>query len=463
LARDLHQGARVAETLLMDVRQLRIPNQSAPPEQVSTPPPPAETSSALAAVLAQELVTPVFQPIVDLSSGNVVAYEALARGPQGSPLATPDALFAAARSAGLVAELDWLCRVRALEAAQVGLQAPLSAFINVEPEVAGAPVPIHLRKRLDGLGAGLRVVVEFTERALVAEPALLLAAAEWVRDRGWGIALDDVGADSHSLALMPFLRPDVIKLDLSLVQQRPDLEAAKIMSAVSAYAERTGCEVLAEGIETSAHIDLARALGARLGQGWHLGRPGPLPVPTGSPQVATRPARSIGRIERVPLGTVGRESAYDIAAEQRTPLRSSKPLLVEISKLLEEQALAIGDTAVILGAFEEERYLTSRTRRRYAELGRTLAFTGVLGAGMSTAPVPGVRGAHLVDGDPILREWHCVVVSPHFSAALVARDLGDTGPDEMRRFDYVLTHDRELVSRIAVGLMTRMMPTRRQR
>ncbi len=60
------------------------------------------------------------------------------------------------------------------------------------------------------------------------------------RPGGWGVALDDVGADSMSLAFMPLLRPDVVKLDLRLVQERPGAAVAEIMNAVNAYAERTG-------------------------------------------------------------------------------------------------------------------------------------------------------------------------------------------------------------------------------
>ncbi len=104
-------------------------------------------------------------------------------------------------------------------------------------------------------GRRLNVVVEVTERSLVSAPAELLAALSVVRDLGWGVALDDVGADVMSLALMPFVQPDVIKLDLRLIQQQPDREIAAIVGAVDAQAERTCALVLAEGIETNEHLD----------------------------------------------------------------------------------------------------------------------------------------------------------------------------------------------------------------
>ena len=79
-----------------------------------------------------------------------------------------------------------------------------------------------------------------------------------------------MGADTRSLALMPVLRPDVIKLDLRLVQEHPTPEIAAIAGAVGAQAERSGAVVLAEGIETAEQAHYARALGATLGQGYFL-------------------------------------------------------------------------------------------------------------------------------------------------------------------------------------------------
>src|SRR5204863_201334 len=83
---------------------------------------------------------------------------------------------------------------------------------------------------------------------------------------GWSVALDDVGANSDSLTLMPFLHPEFVKLDLRLVQQRRDADVATIMTTVTAYAEQSGAHVLAEGIETEVHEYTARSFGATLGQ-----------------------------------------------------------------------------------------------------------------------------------------------------------------------------------------------------
>ena len=131
----------------------------------------------------------------------------------------PTALFGEAARAGLVGELDRLCRDRAIEGALSGsLVPPLSLFMNIEPSTLRSSDP--LLTHLPEIGAGrLRVIAEFTERALASRPAEAVAAVQWLRRRGCGIALDDVGTDPRSLALLPFLSPDVVKLDMSLVQQ----------------------------------------------------------------------------------------------------------------------------------------------------------------------------------------------------------------------------------------------------
>ncbi|RBY81009.1 diguanylate cyclase domain-containing protein [Blastococcus sp. TF02A-26] len=409
-------------------------------------------AAALDAVLATTAIRSVFQPIVEIDTGRVVAYEALARGPQG-PLERPDALFAAARAAGRLAELDEACRSAALRGALAqGLTAPLTLFVNVEPEVLDrAPVETLLGLAHAAPG-GLRVVLEITERALATRPAELLRTVERVRSVGWGVAVDDVGAEPMSLAFMPLLRPDVVKLDLRLVQERPGPEVAEIMNAVNAYAERTGAVVLAEGIEDVHHLAMARGLGATLGQGWHFGRPGPGPVSGRETAVLTLPVSG--------NSAVADETVSPFAClPEGTPLRQApKALLIELSKQLEREAMRMGQTCVVAATFQEARHFTPSTTQRYRDLVERTAFVCALGEGLPEEPLPGLRGATLADGDAVRGEWDLAVLSPHFSAALLARDLGDDGPDAERRFEYALTYERDTVVRAASSLLARVAP-----
>ncbi|HET9125103.1 MAG TPA: diguanylate cyclase, partial [Solirubrobacteraceae bacterium] len=165
----------------------------------------------LRAILAAETIVPVFQPIVSLQTGEIVGYEALARGPQGSALERPDRLFATAEAAGLVTELDWLCRARAVEAAlAAGLGQEVYLFLNCEPAAIGTDCPERYREVWARAQQELELVLEITERAVTSRPAELSRVVAEHRAAGRGIALDDLGADVRSLALLPFIEPDVI-------------------------------------------------------------------------------------------------------------------------------------------------------------------------------------------------------------------------------------------------------------
>lgn len=415
--------------------------------------PAAEPSadSALDGLIRAGGIRSLYQPVVELDSGRVVGYEALARGPQGSRLEAPNDLFATARAAGRVVDLDWACRRAALQGAlDGGLGAPHTLFVNVEPEALGQGAPPALMELYESTRTELRVVVEITERALATQPAELLKAVGRIRERGWGIALDDVGANRHSLALMPFLRPDVVKLDLRLIQGRPSTEIAEIVNAVNAEVERTGGMVLAEGIEHEEHLTTALAMGATLGQGWRFGRPAPLAaaLPAGGPEL--------------PLLDTARErpgtTPVQVTERFRKLRIATKRHLVSVSRHLEDQAGSLGEAAVLLSGFQTHSRFTPATRRRYRELAKRAAFVGAFGLSMGEHPEPGVRGAAIDRDDPLVNEWDVAVVAPHFAALLAARDLGDDGPDLDRRFEFVVTYDRDLVVEAASSLMARISP-----
>ena len=400
-------------------------------------------------ILDEGLVRAVYQPVVDLDTSDVVGFEALARGPEGSALERPDRLFDAAREAGLVAELEWACRAAAVRGALAGgLRPPLRLFLNVEPSHIAMPVPDDLRDLFVRATQELAIVVELTERALSDRPCDVLAAIERVRAIGWAVALDDVGADRRSLALMPLLEPDIVKLDMDVVQRPRSPGRAALVHAVNAQAERSGAMVVAEGIESAEHVEVARALGARYGQGWRFGRPAPLPaLVVGKSIPSSNPARRAGG---------ARETPYAVLRGRHEPRRGTKPLLLAISRDLESHLDARDDAAVLLATFQDERHFTPATSARYARLARTAAFVGALGAEMPTAPAPGVRGASLADSEALRGEWNVIVLDAHFAAAFSALDLGDCGADDERRFDFCMTYDRELVIDAARALMARI-------
>ena len=408
---------------------------------------------AVGDVLREGGLTPHFQPLVDLEGGHVVGYEALIRGPRGSTLERPDALFRAAHHEDRVTELDCHCRIAAFRAAETaGLGAGSTLFVNLEPAAVGRRAPAGLHEAALAGPPGARVVIEITERSLTSDPAGLLRAVTELREQGFGIAIDDVGADDRSLALMPFLRPDVIKLDLKLVRDRPSVKMA-ILNAVGAQVERTGAQVVAEGVETEDQIDVAHSLGATLAQGYLFGRPAPLPA---CPPAPEQPLPMLGRSAHPASRT-----PFEVLQSGRRLRRGTKGLLRSISRAMEIEAEALGASAVALATFQYARHYTPPVQHTYGTLGRRMAFVGVLGAGLSAFPTPGVRGGHIADGDPLLQEWDVAVIGPHFAASLAARDLGDTGPEDERRFDFVVSHNRDLATEAARSLMSRIAPSER--
>jgi EAL domain-containing protein (putative c-di-GMP-specific phosphodiesterase class I) len=391
-----------------------------------------------------------YQPIVELESKRVVGYEALARAPSGSSLESPQSLFAAAAAAGVTEPFDRACREVAVQGAlEAGLGHCELLFVNVEPTALSTGGVLD--RLSDGELEQLSVVVELTERDLAARPSDVLAAVHWLRQRSCRIALDDVGVDRRSLALMPFLSPDVIKLDIQLTKdEMPEPEAARLLNAVSAEAERSGAILLAEGIEDERDMRRAIALGATLGQGWHFGRPGPIErVPNAD---LAPPPLSPRHPAETPTQT-----PFELIAASRDLRRGDKRLLLGLSRQLEREALALSGEAVVISTFQNARFFTPSTRVLYERLSESAALVGALGVGLDTQPGTGVRGASIPLDDPLRGEWDVLVVGPHFASAFVARDLGDGG-DFKRRFDYFVTHDRELVLAAARSLLPRILP-----
>jgi EAL domain-containing protein (putative c-di-GMP-specific phosphodiesterase class I) len=404
-------------------------------------------------MLDERAVQPVFQPLVDLDDRHVLGYEALARGPAGSALESPAALFGAAWRAGRVAELDWACRAAAFtEAVRGDLVPPLTLFVNVELVSLGVACPDDLRPAIELGKDRLRVVVEVTERAVAGDPARLLATVAQARQAGWGVALDDVGAAPASLAVLPFIRPDVIKLDMRLLQGRTTAEAAHIVNTVRAQAERTDAVVIAEGIETIKHAREAVAAGATAGQGFLFGHPAPLP------SIMPPPG------EAIPLREAAAEAAaatpWEVVAAAREPRLAGEDLVAEMCVRLEHQGLDAAEPNLLLACFQDADEFTPATQSRYEFLATRAVFTGALGHGMPVAPVAGVRGADLAADDPLRDERVLIVIGPRFAAALVARDLGDGGRGDQRRYGVAVTHDRDLVIRAAEPLLRRLVPER---
>jgi EAL domain-containing protein (putative c-di-GMP-specific phosphodiesterase class I)/DNA-binding NarL/FixJ family response regulator len=213
-------------------------------------------------------VTSALQPIFDLERLEPVGYEALARFPNHSSRQVPD-WFADAATVGLRAELE-LTAVATGMGSIADLPAETFLSVNASPEVLGERT---LGEMLAAAPAR-RLVLEVTEHSEVADYEALVASLHALRSAGCRIAVDDAGAGYASLRHILRLRPDYIKLDMTLTRDiDTDADRRALASSLLTFAREVSATVIAEGIETAAELETLRGLGATLGQGYYLARP----------------------------------------------------------------------------------------------------------------------------------------------------------------------------------------------
>jgi len=230
-------------------------------------------------LVLSEDVTILYEPIVNLTTREVLGYEALVRGPHQSELYTPGALFQLAEQTGLVFELDCLCRRAALRGAR-GIPPGQMLFLNVLPTAIHDPSfrGDALRQNLDGLRLRPQdVVLEISERESIDNLDIFRETRDYYRDIGFKIALDDIGVAYGSLQSVMELSPDFIKVDLSLVRSIDTEEPRQeLLRALHSVAGKMQSQVIAEGIETSEELATLQGLGIPYGQGFLIGRAAPL-------------------------------------------------------------------------------------------------------------------------------------------------------------------------------------------
>jgi PAS domain S-box-containing protein len=214
-------------------------------------------------------VYPVFQPIIDVADGSLAGVEALSRFTgQDRPV---DLWFADAARAGLLLDLEMLAIQQSLTALDLfGVETYVA--INVSPSTARS---LELAALLDGLPLD-RIVLEVTEHAAVESYGPLVAALEPYRAQGLRIAIDDVGTGFAGMGHLVHLRPDIIKVDRSLIEKLDtDAAHAAAVGAIVGMANHVGARLIAEGIERPETLMAVRDMGFSHAQGFLLARPAP--------------------------------------------------------------------------------------------------------------------------------------------------------------------------------------------
>lgn len=229
-------------------------------------------------LIVQRQLRTVFQPIVEMGEGgstSIQAYEALIRGPEGSDLNNPAMLFELARQLDLIHELDRACCHTNLSSAS-SLPPPTLLFANVLPNLLNdSEFRGWLVEKAQANFQG-RLVLEINEGVAIRNHEMLSRGVEELRQGGVRIAVDDLGSGYANLDYVERLKPDFLKLDLSLVRgvDQNGVKQAMISSLVE-VGRATGATVIAEGIETEKERDALRKLGVCWGQGFFFARPSP--------------------------------------------------------------------------------------------------------------------------------------------------------------------------------------------
>lgn len=227
---------------------------------------------------ALESMWMAFQPIVRASDRSVFGYEALLRTEEPT-LIRPDLVVDAAERLSSLPRLGR--KVRALAAAAMSAAAPDAVlFINLHPLDLADEELFDERSPLSRLAR--RVVLEVTERAAIEEVDSVERRVHQLREQGFRVAVDDLGAGYAGLSSFALLEPEIVKLDVSLlrdIDQSPVKQ--KLVASMTTLCKDMGFLVVAEGIETPAERDCVVSLGCDLLQGFLFARPG-RPFPTAS-------------------------------------------------------------------------------------------------------------------------------------------------------------------------------------
>lgn len=236
-------------------------------------------------ILETESLYPHFQPIVDMKRNEVIGHEALIRGPAGSVMASPGALFQTAIENNLLHTLELLCR-RCSLAKFAELKPGGKLFLNISASLLGTPEHTEgfTAELLQELGISIEdIVIELSEQHPFDQHGLSHGAVEYYRNMGFQVAVDDLGTGYSGLKLWSELNPEYVKIDRHFVS-KIDSDAVKREFVRSIYniSNAMGCKVIAEGIERQEEAKTLMELGIAIGQGFYLGYPSPDPQPSWS-------------------------------------------------------------------------------------------------------------------------------------------------------------------------------------
>jgi EAL domain-containing protein (putative c-di-GMP-specific phosphodiesterase class I) len=364
-------------------------------------------------IVRRREVVAEFQPVLDIGRNQIVGFEALSRGPVG-PLRRPDKLFAAATAAGLVGQLDWVCRATAFRGMlERGLPPAVSLFVNVEPDSLIEPCPDDLLETIWQATARLRVFIDITGRALSRYPAEVLETVRRARAAGWGVAVGDVEFSASGLALLPTLEPDVLKMNHHALTMGAG-NASAALSAVLSETEHTGAALLLERIEDEDASQVGRSIGATYQIGMFLGRPGPLPAELPLPH-APVPLRQVKHSTP--------DTPWDVLAAQGAHIAAGvrQEDMAYVLRAFASEAASAALPPVIASILPDGMSMQPEDALLYRMLLQRCPLVLIAGRDVHSLNDWHARAADLPPTHPLLEQFCFAALSPTLSLVLVAR------------------------------------------
>lgn len=229
-------------------------------------------------ILEKQRIKPVFQPIVNLKTGETIGYEALSRIVKPEEIANTEELFHLAGVYGKVWELEQICRGKILEKYHSNKKSnDNKLFINVNPMV------IHDREFRSGFTSSYlkqyelnqnEIVFEVTERNSIDDLAGFKDTIRHYKQQGYTIAVDDAGSCYSGLNLICDIVPHYLKLDMNLIHDiHNDTIKYAMVKAMVEFSNLVHIELIAEGIECEEELKALLKLGVHNGQGYFLRKP----------------------------------------------------------------------------------------------------------------------------------------------------------------------------------------------
>lgn len=239
--------------------------------------------TALRSAIEEDRLHLAFQPLIELATGKVSGFEALARWDNdGSRSISPTEFIPIAEDSGLIVPLgQWAIAKAASTIAEWDAKnggAPVDCYFSVNvsaiqlvrDDIAAAVRHALAENRI----GGERLMIELTESAIIGDPDLALSVLSELKALSTRVAMDDFGTGYSNLAYLQRLPLDVLKIDRSFVDHMvDDRDKVAIVRTIQSLAEALGMKTTAEGVETADQARLLSALGCDFGQGFLFARP----------------------------------------------------------------------------------------------------------------------------------------------------------------------------------------------